>query len=78
MSVQVSTVFVSVAEQSHFCPDSAPDFFRLMVKNIGFDSTQKISAATGSGSEIRLVKICLSSAPDFDTKHLKNLNLSFV
>ena len=69
----------SVAEPSNFslAPVPAPYiFFRLRVKDIYSGSTQKILAPTCSGSEKQLVKICLHSAPDFDTKHLKNLNFN--
>ena len=56
-------------------PAPAPDFFWDPAPGKNLGSTQKISATTGSGSEKQVVQICLHSAPDFDTKYLKNLNL---
>ena len=60
-----------------FFPGSALDFFfgsGFGKKNFGSGSTQKISTPTGSDEQI--VKICLHSAPDFDRRHVKNLNFN--
>ena len=73
MKLLCSIYECSVAEPSHFSSAPAPDIvflLRLQVKHFGSGFTYESSAPTSSGSCSGSKKLI-----DFDTKHLKNLNL---